>query len=1595
MPIDASNVSIEKKRKRAKRAKGTVVPSNPDFDPATFYTHLGSADKPSQQRFLGPLLTIALVKRGDSAVLHEQVKGRLNSEYGSRGVLEQLCTLSITLENDSMVGKLNVGKAISFLGAFPDAQIAIFVDSRSVVTTGHVVYDGTMTEPRATSVSNILKGFLGNEFFEDLATSAGLKGLFLLTCGPTICKESSREELLQMVERECFDHILGFTKDPLVPLVVFPALLETFVRMATLNCSAVEAIEYGFGGDRDALRHSPVVLITKDDQDVTSCNAFLRSEKDKIPFGIPVPACTRCDQSQHVRCRIKQQIFIKFMCWHKLGGCGSSTETINITGRAYSPKNPELKNTRVCLCIKWHEEGEGNVIPLAPLDSVMDRRPMETSIPSHTLFRRWTLVDFVVANGERFTPGGTVRIAHENTSRLKTYADGKVDAEDFWYAQIDELRAGDFRGHESVWAKVRWFWTKKQVADTMTKGQALREQKRLAAMGRNELFLGDQFQIVGVQTFEDAFSVMHFDEMSETQVPIDIDDYYWRWEAFIGARNGKFRFGSIQAGRRHCACRALYDVHTAMRYCGPCGKWFHNACLLENRKGVQRRNDLFNEWAAAGIEEELLTLALSPILRGEGHGRAKFDAEESPEDLQQWEEEVNELLARVQSQCLEIAEATSFSLTFPIDWFHPNCNEAKGIYKYKCALACLPVDANLAGMEDSRVFSLTEAFFKSLTVDDSLPGRPQSPSSSEDSAYCGASRVKALTRNLLGSVEHSDSDSEEGGLLTDPTNSSPSHDGDSGSDSSSIFHDIPDEDRSSPEPVEQDDQAIAEVTELVAARNICFGDPAIWTYAFEELITLKPQAWIGATVLDLYLFQVYTQTRDPRATYVRMHEAAGDDGYLGQPNLRDVEQFRARLDDVDLKLPMVFAVHKHGHYWTCVFDYKSRAAYIMGRQLSKFSGRDHWASWGGPQFWSRIRILLRAQEVVTPRIFRVDWEQNGYDCGPYAAYLIQDIIKSGIQVARDGTPIIPSFPCSHTMRTNMLTHTANACVVAWKHWREDKAQHHHREMFVSQDCINKVEEFDTLGTSDKLHEVFGNLLDDAARCQDCEPQSQVQDGHPEDGGASESLLSALQDQPGMRDSTITSRIQSHGSKDLQRNAAPDKVRPQGVANMEDGSNGAGEPGHPHRLGEPGHPSTSRNMLAIARQGRPKNPPTLPKNRDCAQDLPFDEAFDSYDTGGTKEGLRALPERLDPFPYYADFTPKSVDRGFIFWYRDYGYWLLPSFHQMFYMGDPFKVVEHILPVGIDNPKSSRQLPLAVTGAYDLQRPQRFESFASASATSKPRSSSSSGSSQSSVAGDCPIPSSHSPPLTGVGVKVDDCRIVGAEEMLGLAGGEHEEERGRDVFVRGRVPGTEEYICLDLERDAIDPGKVDYTPSADIDSIIWVTKKLRFRAAIKVHVRPYVGGKPPIWKHNHTYVQILLPQSDYDREKGGLRQDWDTQPFPLCSIPQTHFGQVGDASGAFNITVLFPRMIHRHDKTGKRVTMLPTELQNRWFTKVIAPAIRRVGDPAISAYMDFTAQEHTFKSRTASKRRGDASKRKMFLFGVAALKKIQMEMKDIVE
>jgi hypothetical protein len=330
----------------------------------------------------------------------------------------------------------------------------------------------------------------------------------------------------------------------------------------------------------------------------------------------------------------------------------------------------------------------------------------------------------------------------------------------------------------------------------------------------------------------------------------------------------------------------------------------------------------------------------------------------------------------------------------------------------------------------------------------------------------------------------------------------------------------------------------------------------------------------------------------------------------------------------------------------------------------------------------------------------------------------------------------------------------------------------------------------------------------------------------------------------------------------------------------------------------GKPQMIRNLhKACVTAYQLRNPPSRVRMRK------FDLLYDDYDTGPmVEDSLEIFRQLIICFDNERDnFKSASVMLRF----RDHGYRLLPSSLDQFYLSDPSLLDQlmHFFPT--PPPHIVYEWKQKTTAEPILEDLLPLDGV-----TSLPYSS-----------------------VVGV-----DMVEWGIGDLLSQAGPEKSPSSAM-AFVCGMTKaGTEQsrFIRFNLMKDQVRPKDIHI--SMDIDSVIWLTRRLKTKGAFNLHTSPYRKETAPIYTSNHIYIELVWPRMDEDvsnrRLSSGVMQ------VPLSNLPNTHFATFGRVEGGGNVAVVFPRMKHRYPLQKHSDTKLPEEVELLWLRHVVYAAVRRL-------------------------------------------------------
>ena len=206
-----------------------------------------------------------------------------------------------------------------------------------------------------------------------------------------------------------------------------------------------------------------------------------------------------------------------------------------------------------------------------------------------------------------------------------------------------------------------------------------------------------------------------------------------------------------------------------------------------------------------------------------------------------------------------------------------------------------------------------------------------------------------------------------------------------------------------------------------------------------------------------------------------------------------------------------------------------------------------------------------------------------------------------------------------------------------------------------------------------------------------------------------------------------------------------------------------------------------------------------------------------------------------------------------------------------------------------------------------------------------------------------------------IKGNDLEVWTLEKMVGQEAGIRNTDKAMRTYITGRTDSGS-LIHLDIPKSRKPVG--DLVFSADIDSVIWITDRLKVAGPINLQLLPYKGEKAPIHKHNHTYVNLYWPRTEEDVREG--RKSTASQEVPISNLPNTLFAHFGKAIGSGEVFVVFPRMKHKYPLRKVHETKIPWEVETFWLGEVVYPAVRKLKAKGIKPYTHWFLEDTVYKN-----------------------------------
>ncbi|KAJ7148192.1 hypothetical protein C8R43DRAFT_952798 [Mycena crocata] len=684
--------------------------------------------------------------------------------------------------------------------------------------------------------------------------------------------------------------------------------------------------------------------------------------------------------------------------------------------------------------------------------------------------------------------------------------------------------------------------------------------------------------------------------------------------------------------------------------------------------------------------------------------------------------------------------------------------------------------------------------------------------------------------------------------------------------------------------------------------------PARFTQIHSNLSTLSHGAWIDSILIDVFTTLRWLRVDlRPQVSYVPIHYSRSY-RLLTEDEIDNFRRLFSLPDGNGQMWVTTLLFVGQNHYGVLLGNMVTGDILILGAKAFSDSTekvtREEWEEWDGPRIWTTVCQLHGV--LCAPRnIVGFNWTQNGYDCGADAAYLLQALAANG--VASSTRTLIwnpPPLPCGHLLRLHAATKLHEYLTAAI----EEYMMLLNGPQSVLLDPWEENSRLELLGGD--LDSVFisaaASLHDAMDSCPRCRQHARRTDTnrprHLADIFKKHPMIG-----PGARQVHI-------GDHDVSSDEEPD----DDASDSDDPTQGDHWKTNNQRVGDV-------TLASAGRFPREFEPKPLPPQPIRGAFLPFDHNYDEYDGGPplsttdrVSDELAHMTERPNLFHTLQGSTIAPwmtwTDRG----------WRLPvTFAQAFHNRPPVAVANHLIPQ-LPSPSRDPDManltrrgdPIQTTGCVELGLQQTLNHL----------------------------------------FQNPDANLLvsGTFDLDHIPAGPH---NFADYSALN-------HLKINPERDRKAPSG-GVSVSADIDSAIWVARKPRFGRKFSLYMAPCppMGNKPPIHKHNHIYIDILLPPSDesvharvLDLEANGShRSEWWKKRFKMSQIPHMTFGHVQPA----NLYIFFPRMIHRRPFSAFWATLIPRYIQNLFYDELFIPAVRDVVPAHVRVFTGLSRDHQKYK------------------------------------
>ncbi|KAF8580508.1 hypothetical protein K439DRAFT_1619795 [Ramaria rubella] len=167
-----------------------------------------------------------------------------------------------------------------------DADLVVCLDTDCDSNTGNLVAFTNGDGSISTSVGKLIDIYIENA---TISKVSGQKGIILMTCGSAMTFTSVFDNLCNYMQRAPFQFSIGFTAPNIIPGNIVPPLVAAIRLICLFDTPPLLAVEETFGGGGQALHHSRVIVVTRDEAKNITANEFVYGPPSSLPWGLPSP----------------------------------------------------------------------------------------------------------------------------------------------------------------------------------------------------------------------------------------------------------------------------------------------------------------------------------------------------------------------------------------------------------------------------------------------------------------------------------------------------------------------------------------------------------------------------------------------------------------------------------------------------------------------------------------------------------------------------------------------------------------------------------------------------------------------------------------------------------------------------------------------------------------------------------------------------------------------------------------------------------------------------------------------------------------------------------------------------------------------------------------------------------------------------------------------------------------------------------------------------------------------------------------------------------------------------------------------------------